>query len=187
MKKISFVLTVLFLTGLFSCVSIPKSSENGSSITFYFESEGRTVLTFWRKINEDGSKGKRFSIGGGSKMALIMNSGFGKPYSQTVKLDAGTYYLDSFETVSIVSQKAHYASRNGWDDENNKPLYMSFTISDNQNIVLPKVEIIPVRQENKKYLYNFKMGSDNKDIFTLGTLAIDNSKVDETASGGQTN
>ncbi|MCL2798970.1 MAG: hypothetical protein FWD54_01625 [Endomicrobia bacterium] len=185
MKKIGFFIFALALISLSSCASAPKNNvsenvkedvaksvPNYSNVTFYFESGGKSVLTFWRKINDDGSKGKRFSIGGASKAALFMNGGFRDPFPQTVKLKPGTYYLDSFQTASgIVSQKKHYLLRNGWDDKENKPLFLSFTITDNQSIVLPKVEIIPLKQSDNTYRVEFKI-DENKDIFTLGTLAV---------------
>ena len=162
---------------LAACATVPKASDDASEVTFYFESGGKSVLTFWKKINDNGSKGKVFSVGGNSQFGLMMNSGFKAPYAETIKLAPGTYYLDSLQVATasgfVVSQGKQYALRNGWDDADNKPLYLSFTVIDGQDLVLPKVEVIPVRQADKKgyYVFKFVINGESGDVFTFGSLA----------------
>lgn len=184
MKKTVFLLIMPVLILLNSgCATVPKPSSDvqTSAITFYFFAKDHSALTFWRKINDDGSKGKRFSVGGSSKASLFMNSGFSKPFEQTVNLEPGTYYLDSFQIVVkegfLVSQNKHFAMRNGWDDTNKKPLYLSFTIEEGKDLILPQIEIIPVLEEGKYKSINgytvVKFQTENQtdmDIFNFGSM-----------------
>ncbi|MCL2485213.1 MAG: hypothetical protein FWF00_03075 [Endomicrobia bacterium] len=178
MKKI-VLLMFSILIGLSACATVPKPSKEAQSaaVTFYFSGNGLSALTFWRKINDDGSKGKRFSVGGASKASLLMNGGFKKPFEETIDLEAGTYYLDSFQISAkdgfIVSQIGHYLSRNGWDDAENKPKYLSFTVEGGKDLVLPKVEIIPVRKDKKSIVCRFKITPDDTDVFTIGTFVAE--------------
>jgi len=177
MKVVKLSVICFIFIFLSACATVPKAPEDASEVTFYFESGGKSVLTFWKKINTDGSKGKVFSVGGNSRTALIMNSGFKDPYAETIKLASGTYYLDSLQVQTasgfIASQDKNYNFRNGWDDENNKPLYLSFTVVEGKNLVLPKVEVVPVKQADKKgyYVFRFIVAGNGEDMFTFGSLA----------------
>lgn len=155
----------LFCILLFGCAStkpkIEQSQKNTSvtakskvSVNFY--NENSSVLTFWRRIDGNVEKGKRFSLCGGSKFSLFFNLGFKKPFTDTVKLLPGTYYLDSFQigfNPFILSQRGHFLFRNGWDEENNKPMYLSFRVEEGKDLVLPKIEIVAIPIENKKGEY----------------------------------
>jgi hypothetical protein len=146
----------------------PKaSSDKASDISMYIYSQGaRSILTFWRKINDDGSKGRRF--------VLEFKGGTYKPsYLRAMKLDPGTYYLDSFQInmseYFLVSQAVHYLMRNGWDNDNKQPKYLSFVVGENQNISLPKVEIIAIKETETKYDFSFKLDtSESNSAFTVG-------------------
>ena len=173
MKKILFlVLSFCFFTSACGLMMRPKAlSENAADISMYVYSQNaHSILTFWRKINDDGSKGKRFS--------LEFRGGIYQPsYTRVIKLDAGAYYLDSFQInysrSFIVSQAGHFLTRNGWDDSQKQPKYLSFRVSENQNIVLPKIEIIANTDEkNKIASFEIKLDSEeNSNIITIGTLS----------------
>jgi len=175
MKKV-VLLMMLILIGLSACAtapSIPKGAKS-SEVTFYFYGNDLSALTFWRKINDDGSKGKRFSVGGTSQFGLIMNSGFKKPFEENINLEAGTYFLDSFQVSTkdgfVVSQGKNYALRNGWDDDNKKPLYMSFTVEEGKDLILPRIEIIPIRSENGYEIVSFRLSGGDASALTFGSL-----------------
>jgi len=193
MKKIVF-LTMFFCLASVVCAFAAKSSSASkdessasseaktskskppvSNVIFDFSSEKAvSVLTFWRKIGDDGKKGKRFSVA------------FKKPFDYSAKprikrLAPGTYYLDSFQVTYdryfVVSQGGHFLLRNGWDDEENKPKYLSFTVKENEEIILPGVEIIVFEDIKKATLggyfiaqgIGFNFITPNNDIFTIGT------------------
>lgn len=135
--------------GLFfvlSCAGKPDvTTESPSVVVFQFTSDynNTSMLSFWRKIEVGGEKGPRFSIGV-SQAKLFMNSSFPKYAPVTMKLDPGTYYLDSFEVpvsgkVNCLSEKKHFKSRNGWDDAAQQPLFLSFTVEEGQHLILPQV------------------------------------------------
>jgi hypothetical protein len=130
---------------LTACAMAPTAqSEHPAAVTFGVkDADGESVLTFWRKMNDDGTKGKRFSVGGTSTAGLMMNTGFDAYAPIEKQLDAGTYFLDSFQVNSgskfCVSQGGHYMMRNGWDDGNNKPLFVSFTVQEAQMLTLPVI------------------------------------------------
>ncbi|MDR1693925.1 MAG: hypothetical protein LBR70_01850 [Lactobacillaceae bacterium] len=142
MKKL-FVLVLCVLIS--ACASnLAVKSDNPAEATFKFKTpDNDAVLTFWRRIEPDGLKSSRFSVGVPTA-TLAMNGTFPRYYEESVQLDAGTYYLDSFQipvssTEFCVSQGGHYMLRNGWDDENNNPYYLSFTVKDGEKAVLPLV------------------------------------------------
>lgn len=171
MKKI--LIFISFLVLISSCAMPPKpTTKNPARVTFNFSGNGKSALTFWRKLNDDGTKGGVFSVGGSSRTALMLNTGFSYPYSETVTLDAGTYYMDSYQIATnngfIVSQNAHYLLRNGWDKEKNKPFYLSFTIKDGENVILPRVEMNAEPGSFIKIKFNY---NDENKIFTIGTRA----------------
>lgn len=177
MKKV-YLFFVILLSGIIftSCASIPKPlTDEPSEVSFYFKGNGASVLTFWKKLETaDGPKSKRFSVGGNSRAALMMNMSFKKPYVQKIKLDPGIYYLDSFQIVTsggyILSQGGHYSKRNGWDEAANAPLWLSFEVKPNKDIVLPEVEIVPISLSNdKNFEFEFKIDNDEDNVFTIGT------------------
>jgi hypothetical protein len=171
MKKVLFLAAVVcFLSGCGLLMRPKSSTPQASDVSLYVYSQNAVdVLTFWRQISDDGSKGRRFTI----KFAVPYKNG----RERVVKLDPGVYYLDSFQIdyrgKFIVSQGGHFLTRNGWDDSQNQPKYLSFSVPENQSIVLPKIEIIPVADEKgKTAAFSFKLDSDeNSNMVTLGTLS----------------
>jgi hypothetical protein len=139
--KVKHMLPIIAVAGLTACVMQAKiQSDNPASVTFSMKGKNdRNALTFWRKIDSSGAKGSRFSMGQ-SQAASFMNSGLPEFAPETIKLDPGTYYLDSYQSSGCVSEHTRFMMRNGWDDANNKPLYMSFTVSEGQTLNLPIVE-----------------------------------------------
>lgn len=143
MKNLSVIIAGAIV--LTACAMAPTAqSTNPANVTFGLkDSDGESVLTFWRKIDSDGTKGGRFSVGGTSTAGLIMNTGFSNYESIEKQLDAGTYFLDSFQVNSgdkfCVSEAGHYMFRNGWDDKNNKPLFVSFNVKEGQTVKLPVI------------------------------------------------
>lgn len=168
--KYIILVTAFLLT---SCATYSVKTPDPATVTMKVEHNGDSVLTFWRKINADGTKGQRFSVGGNSTFALFMNMGFKKAYSSTLKLDEGTYYMDSYDIDlgygHLLSQGGIFFLRNGWDDKNSKPLYISFSVKRNQHLVLPTIDI-EVKQENGKNLVKFHF-DDKEGVYTVGDLA----------------
>lgn len=158
-----------------ACAMAPKpQSENSAQVTFKFSGSGYSALTFWRKLNDDGTAGKRFSVGGNSRSALMLNMSFKKPFATTLTLDPGTYYLDSFQIEHasgyVVSENKHYAARNGWDQQNQRPYYLSFTVKAGEHLTLPEVDI-NVQVKAKNNVINRFEFEDPKGIFTVGEKA----------------
>ena len=160
-----------------SCAMPPKPiSANPAtlSVNFYSEVVSKkglkqiSALTYWRKLNPDGTKGKPFALGGANELWRILDtSNFKKAKTQSVTLDSGVYYLDSFEFVDsndkniIVSQKGFYTKRNGWDDKKNMPLFFSITLESGQNLTLPPIQIaLKLSDEN---LDSSDLTQDSKD------------------------
>ena len=141
-----FMLIFLSALVLCSCATKPKVvSEHSSTVVINTKSSynDTAVLTFWRKIEADGTKGKRFSSGI-SQMTGILNMNFPKAKPDTVPLDPGTYFLDSYQVPmgggkDCISEGVHYTARNGWDDKNNAPHYVSFTVKEGQTLNLPEI------------------------------------------------
>ena len=166
MKKILAFTCIVLVT---ACAMTPTpKSDYPADVTFQFKSyNDDSALTFWRKIESNGGKGDRFSIGGASRTALMMNMGFSSFEPVAQQLDPGTYFLDSFQASSSVggaggfclSESGHYMFRNGWDDANNKPLYLSFSVEEGQKLTLPMVQF----DENCNASF-----SDPEKIFTVG-------------------
>lgn len=171
MKKLLSCLSILLF--VVSCATNSVKTQNPATVSFDFEGNGKSALTFWRKINPDGTKDSVFSVGGNTKAALMMNSGFKYPESETIKLDAGTYYLDSFQIDNnngfIVSESGHYLMRNGWDKANNKPYFLSFTVKEGETLVLPRVNIKAevIGNYNPTVKFRFEFEDENK-VFTIG-------------------
>ena len=171
MKKILFCLIAIIFA--VSCATNSVKTNNPAQVVFDFEGNEKLALTFWRKINPDGTKGSVFSVGGASKSALMLNMGFKDPEQETIKLDAGTYFLDSFQIVDsngfIVSEGKHYLLRNGWDKDKNKPYFLSFSVKEGETLVLPKVKII-AKKDGKNAIFRFEF-VDKNNIFTIGEKA----------------
>lgn len=143
MKKLLLIVAALVLS---ACASVPKpQSANPAKVTLQFKSVyGRSVIAFWRKIEDDGVKGDRFLTGQSQFAAMVLNKLPSAYKPQVLSLNAGTYYLDSFQVdraagIFCVSQPGHYTGRNGWDDAAQKPFYLSFTVKEGQVLVLPEV------------------------------------------------
>ncbi|MDR2884060.1 MAG: hypothetical protein LBV09_03025 [Deferribacteraceae bacterium] len=124
----------------------PQADKTLSQVIFNFKSSynDRSVLTFWRKIEADGTKGERFFVGGGTTFSLMMNLPFPPFAPKTVELEAGRYYLDSYQVPIeggkyCVSEGTHYTQRNGWDDTKGQPKYLSFTVEEGSGLTLPEV------------------------------------------------
>lgn len=161
---------MVFING---CAVIPTpTSSNPAIVTFDISSNGASTLTFWRKLNPDGSKGKVFSIGGGGLFNLIINESSLK----TIRLDAGTYYMDSFQisigSEIILSEFKHYTLRNSLND-NGEPKYLSFTVNEGEDMILPSINIIVKNYgiKNQQIYFNFK---DKNNISKLGNLVKNN-------------
>lgn len=140
-----------------SCAMPPKpNSANPAtlSINFYSEIKNKkntkqiSALTYWRKLNPDGTKSEPFALGGANAFWRALNtSSFKKAKLERITLDSGVYYLDSFEFIDpsnkniIISQKGSYTERNGWDDKKNMPLFFSIVLKSGQNLTLPPIQI----------------------------------------------
>lgn len=145
--------TAVFM--ILSCARIPKPlTANPATITanfagFFYDTKSdrttiKSALTYWRKINPDGSKGDRFAIGGANAFNRAINTTrFRKVRDEVITLDAGTYYLDSFEIEApkaiAISQKGDYTKREGWDMLNNKPRFLGFVVKEDEHLVLPQI------------------------------------------------
>ena len=154
MRYIRFWIFALCVVLLGSCALPPKpTAQNSATLSIDFYSEvitnpkskpiHRSVLTYWRKLNPDGTKGDRFAIGGANAFNRAMNtSRFRKQKEENLKLDAGLYYLDSFEVMDrdnkqiLISQRGDYTERNGWNDETNQPRYFMLKLKENQHLKL---------------------------------------------------
>jgi hypothetical protein len=169
-KLLSCLFVILFVV---SCATNSVKTENPAFVSFDFEGNGKSALTFWRKINSDGTKGSVFSVGGNTRVALMMNNGFKNPKSETIKLDVGTYYLDSFQidysNGYIVSEGKHYLMRNGWDKKNNKPYFLAFTVKEGETLVLPKVKVV-AKTIGRNAIFRFEFEDENN-VFTIGDKA----------------
>lgn len=155
-------ISILSLILISACASNPNvASKNPAEVTFQFmDTKNLASLTFWRKIESNGNKGDRFSVGVPT-FNLVMNTNFPTSKPETITLDPGTYYLDSFQVGNTcVSQSGHFKSRNGWDDNLKKPLYLSFSVKEGQKLTLPVVTF--------KYDCETASFKDPKKIFTTG-------------------
>jgi hypothetical protein len=176
MIKLSFLfmITSLFICGCAMLTEYRVKTTNPASVDFYFEGNGKSALTFWRKMEADGKKGKIFYVGGNSKGALMMNAGFRDPYLESVLLDEGIYYLDSYQIADgkgfIVSEFGHYLMRNGLDKKTKEPRYLSFEVKAGERLELPRVKIEVKEQSEGKYLTRFEY-KDDKNIFKAGKNA----------------
>jgi hypothetical protein len=147
--KAKIIISIMTAAGLVGCAMQPAiKSDNPANITMRFKSENnKSVMTFWREMKADGTKGSRFMVGVDRGTAL-MNMNFAGYAPNVVQLDPGAYFLDSYQApvsskpgvAYCVSQGGHYMTRNGWDDENKRPVYMSFIVKENQNLTLPMVQ-----------------------------------------------
>ncbi|MGJ4748446.1 hypothetical protein ACQV5M_18950 [Leptospira sp. SA-E8] len=164
MKKLLLIVAALVLS---ACASAPKpQGANPAKVTLQFKSVyGKSIIAFWRKIEEDGVKGDRFLTGQSQFAAMVLNSPPSKYKPQVLTLNAGTYYLDSFQVdrpdnILCVSQRGHYTGRNGWDDAAQKPFYLSFTVKEGQVLVLPEVTL------DVDCVASFE---DTQGVFTVGS------------------
>ena len=117
----------------------------------------KSVLTYWRKINEDGSFGDRFAIGGANAFNRAINTArFRKVRDEVVVLDSGEYFLDSFELEAprsiAQSQPGDYTERDGWDHGANAPRFLSLKVAPGARVVLPKL-VFKVVQNGDKTSY----------------------------------
>lgn len=155
MKRL-FGYVVMLCSGLWlvSCAMVPKPmGENPATITWNFAGSfydtardrlmTKSALTYWRKINEDGSFGDRFAIGGANAFNRAINTArFRKVRDEVVVLDSGEYFLDSFELETprsiAQSQPGDYTKRDGWDHQANAPRFLSLKVAPGAQVVLPK-------------------------------------------------
>ena len=161
----------LFLVSCSQSVPTPQTENTASVRINVASTDGKSALTFWRSIDAQGNKGKRFSIGGASSFGLLSNSNFKKAQYETLELDAGIYYLDSFQIQEgkrfIVSEQKHYTARNGWDDKANKPFFLAFSVKEGENLELPPIVIKADVKNNKINIY-IQDGA-NKGRLVIGT------------------
>jgi hypothetical protein len=128
MMRLLYALLFLFVVmGVVACAMKPKVDGNASSVTFRFKSSyDQNVLTFWRKIEADGTKGDRFSVGV-PQFSLLMNFSYPAYSPETVQLAPGTYYLDSYQVP--ISLADYRAARDAEDDkarDKDGPVFLSF-------------------------------------------------------------
>lgn len=172
MKKVLLLLTTVLL--LTSCASIKNYSKNPATASFDFKNNETVVLTFWKRLNPDGSVTGPFSVGI-SKFKLIFNFPFGEAQRTSMQLDPGYYFMDSFQVNFgknfFVSQKARYTNRNGWDAERNVPKYLAFELKQGQVLNLPSVEILPNFEPDDDIVATFKY-NDPENIFIKGNRII---------------
>ncbi|MCL2673217.1 MAG: hypothetical protein FWF01_02380 [Alphaproteobacteria bacterium] len=162
---------------LAGCATIKTNSDYPATVTFQFKGgDDVTALTFWRKRKDGGKRGPVFSIGLKNRVTGLFKSAFPPSAPFEEKLDPGLYYLDSF-VVSLgrnsfyLSQSGMYWSRNGWDDENDEPLFLAFTARKGQKLTLPVVTIIVSEDEDTGWDTHFFEFSDPDRIFTVGKRA----------------
>ncbi|WP_428897614.1 hypothetical protein Dip518_001405 [Parelusimicrobium proximum] len=169
MKKVIVMIAVVVVFAA-ACATVKTTSSAPAQVSFNFYNSDNTVLTFWKKMNADGTVTGPFAVGV-SQRALLMNSAFPKAGVTTIDLDPGYYFMDSFQvnfgSTFFVSEKKRYTSRNGWDASANKPKYLGFRVKEGEKVVLPKVEVIP-GAEGGDVIAAFKY-DDPDNIFILGT------------------
>lgn len=187
-KFLLFSFVFLFV----SCAVVPKpTTQNPAKVTMNFRSvvygfnKEKSVLTYWRKINADGSMGERFAIGGANAFNRAINtSRFRKPRDEVVLLDSGEYFLDSFEIETknqiALSMPGDYTKRNGFDEVKKEPLFLSFKVKENENLVLPKVIFI---LDGNKFYADIE---GNNGIFKIGPkLNLDSSVLQSKRFKGE--
>ncbi|WP_104712556.1 hypothetical protein [Helicobacter cetorum] len=173
MKK--YALLCSFITAfLFSSCLSPKI-KNTSLVSIFIAHQGQSVRTYWRKIDREvvakhntllkekglfnsdvyksasklklkDPRGRLFALGGNNFFMLLWKNSYSKSKVQTIKLEPGYYYLDSFSIhteKNIIQSASSYPSlRNGYDFKNNQPFFLAFEVRPNQkNITLPSVEL----------------------------------------------
>lgn len=161
---------VLFLV---SCAIVPKpKTADPATITIniagaLYDTKTdsaiiKSALTYWRKLGEDGSRGDRFAIGGANAFNRAMNtSRFRKVRDETLRLDAGVYYLDSFEIEApkniAISQAGDYTKRDGWDSERGEAM-LSISIKEGEIIAFPRLIFSIIQKgEPKSYTHQFEI------------------------------
>lgn len=165
-KMLTLSVAVLVAFGLSACATLPKpTTSDPISVTINFagvftnladeSTTTKSVLTYWRKRNDDGSLGDRFAIGGANAFNRAINTTrFRKVRDEVVALDSGEYFLDSFELESsksiAVSQGGDYTKRDGWDHTKNSPKYLLIALQ--KPIALPKfiIEVLEHREQGSK-------------------------------------
>ncbi|WP_104761732.1 hypothetical protein [Helicobacter cetorum] len=159
---------------LFSSCLSPKI-KNTSLVSIFIAHQGQSVRTYWRKIDREvvakhntllkekglfnsdpyksaeklklkDPRGRLFALGGNNFFMLLWKNSYSKAKVQTIKLEPGFYYLDSFsihtEKNIIQSAPGYPSLRNGYDFKNNQPFFLAFEVKPNQkNITLPSVEL----------------------------------------------
>ena len=167
-RLVGYVLALCVGFWFVSCAMVPKPvSENPATIvwnfagSFYDTARDRlmtkSALTYWRKINEDGSFGDRFAIGGANAFNRAINTTrFRKVRDEVVVLDSGEYFLDSFELEAprsiAQSQPGDYTERDGWDHGANAPRFLSLKVAPGARAALPKL-VFKVVQNGDKTSY----------------------------------
>ena len=165
-QMFSLIFVAVLIAGLGACATLPKpTTSTPISVTINFagvfsdladeSATTKSALTYWRKINEDGSFGDRFAIGGANAFNRAINTTrFRKVRDEVVTLDSGEYFLDSFELESsksiAISQESDYTKRDGWDHTSNAPKYLLLSLR--KPITLPKfiIEVLEHREQGSK-------------------------------------
>ena len=165
-QMFSLIFVAVLIAGLGACATLPKpTTSTPISVTINFagvfsdladeSATTKSALTYWRKINEDGSFGDRFAIGGANAFNRAINTTrFRKVRDEVVTLDSGEYFLDSFELESsksiAISQEGDYTKRDGWDHTSNAPKYLLLSLR--KPITLPKfiIEVLEHREQGSK-------------------------------------
>ncbi|WP_104744775.1 hypothetical protein [Helicobacter acinonychis] len=153
---VSLLLTFL----LVSC--LPPKGHYSSLVDIYIAHQGQSVRTYWRKVDREvvakhnelleknpkiklkDPRGHLFMLGSNRFMLLWKNS-YPLAKVQSIKLEPGFYYLDSFsvETKKGIIQSApgYSYTKNGYDFKNNRPFFLAFEVKPDNKIVLPSVEL----------------------------------------------
>ncbi|WP_418904561.1 hypothetical protein [Helicobacter cetorum] len=160
----------LFIVFTQLCVASSTKKPAKSLVSIFIAHQGGSVRTYWRKIDpkvvaqhnallkEKGllksasklklkdPRGHLIALGGNNFFMLLWKNSYSKAKVQTLKLEPGFYYLDSFSihtSKDIIQSAPGYPTlRNGYDFKNNQPFFLAFEIKSNQkNITLPSVEL----------------------------------------------
>ena len=154
------------------------------NISSQIDGLNKSVLTYWCKVDDksaqdnkeytiDATPPKCKAIGGANAFfRALKTSRFHAPRDEVVELEAGVYYLASFEIEAkrhILRSCDKEASKCG-GYEGDKPRFLAFRIDSGENLTLPKVLILPKTQASQTNLSsdfdsqtNDKKGDKSKD------------------------
>ncbi|WP_033602523.1 hypothetical protein [Helicobacter pylori] len=154
------VVSLLLALLLASC--LPPKGHHSGLVGIYIAHQGQSVRTYWRKVDREviakhnelleknpkiklkDPRGPLFMLGSNRFMLLWKNS-YPLAKVQSIKLEPGFYYLDSFsvETQKGILQSApgYSYTKNGYDFKNNRPFFLAFEVKPDHRIILPSVEL----------------------------------------------